>query len=808
MKRKMNITKSENSRLQERIKLLEMKYKKIKIENKKLKSEVLRINSFEKKNLEMHARLNRIFEESEIGMTLTDLKGNFTQVNPAFCEMLKYSEKELLSKSIADITFHEDHSIQKEFEKNLYAGKIKSYQIQKRYVRKDGQLVWVLLTVTLASDLTGKPIHLIEQVQNITEKIETEEKLKQNEARFRMIFEKAEFGLAISDSNFKFIAANPAFCRMMGYSNEELSKLTFTDITHPSRRKEDTKNVMAMAKGTLSHYQTEKQYLKKDGTIFWGSLVTTTVRNNMGGAAFYIAMVQDISERKRLESELEKWGQVIKNADWGIAIGSPDEYILEAVNPAYARMHGYTVKELIGKPASIVYSKKSEVSLPEYTRLANKKGSHTFETLHVRKDGTIFPVQVNLTAVKDTSGKVMFHAVNVLDITNQKKIEKELLTAKEKAIEADKLKTAFLCNMSHEIRTPMNAIMGFAELIESNDLPVDKRSAYAGIINHRANDLLNVINDIIDVSKIEAGTLNIVEEPGFLNLVLEEIRQFFTSRNENLVKKPIDFRVKNKLKNEENKILSDFQRLKQVLINLVENALKFTSSGFIEIGCELTDNNRNILIHVKDTGIGIPKNKLTVIFDRFWQAEEVLYGKKHGGAGLGLSISKGIIELMKGKLWVESTVGKGSVFYFKIPYKFDENAIEPEIKKENVKFDWKDKTILLVEDTEYNADVIIEMLASTGVRIKVAKDGHSAIEQFQQNPNFDLILMDIRLPDISGIDVTKQIKKIRKDITVIAQTAYASDDDKVKCFNSGCQEFISKPINHSKMLTLLSRYLQ
>jgi signal transduction histidine kinase len=388
-----------------------------------------------------------------------------------------------------------------------------------------------------------------------------------------------------------------------------------------------------------------------------------------------------------------------------------------------------------------------------------------------------------------------------------KKIVNELVKAKEKAVESDKLKTAFLCNMSHEIRTPMNAILGFAELIENIELPPEKRTSYAKTINHRANDLLNIINDIIDISKIESGTLDIIEESGFLNVVLDDIKQFFKARNENLVKKPIEFIVQNTLKIEQNKVLCDFHRIRQVLINLVENALKFTSSGFIKIGCELADNGSNILIYVKDTGIGIPKNKQSLIFDRFRQADEALFGKKHGGTGLGLSISRGLVELMKGKLWVESEEGKGSVFYVKIPYKVSNEAIEPLSKDPLVNYNWKNKTILLVEDTDYNADVISEILSSAGVSVEVAKDGTTAIKQFQKHPDIDLILMDIRLPDISGLEVTRKIRKLRKNVPVIAQTAYASDEDKTKCLASGCQEYISKPINYTKMLKMIDKYL-
>ncbi len=806
MKDSKNIAKNESSKLKERIKHLEIENRKIYLESEKYKKQALKLKIIEKKYLEIDERLNRIIEESNIGMALADLKGKFIRLNPALCRILGYSEDELLSKSIRDIIHPDDIPIQLSYYNQLLEGKILSYHIQKRYLHKDGHIIWTSVTTSLEHDIYGKPLHIIGQIQDITQKIEAEEKLMESEERFRLVFEKGQFGITIADSKFKFINTNPAFRQMTGYTAEELSKLTFADITSPSSLLEDTENVRLMSKGKLNQYQTEKQYLKKDGSLFWGNLVLTPVFNNKGKLIVYVALIQDITERKRLEKELFKWAQVIEHADWGIAIGSADGKTLEAMNPAYAKMHGYTTEELIGKPISIVYQPKYVAILFNNISIAHKKGNHSFETFHIRKDGTIFPALVSITAVKNKKGAVLLRAVNIKDISEQKRLEEELLRAKEKAEEADKLKTAFLCNMSHEIRTPMNAIMGFADLIENNELTAEKRKVYAKTISHRANDLLTIINDIIDISKIESGTLSINEMPGFLNVILEEIKLFFKSRNENLIKKPIEFKVHNQLNSEQNKILYDFLRLKQVLINLVENALKFTSEGFIEIGCKMADN-KNILIYVKDTGMGIPKDKQSLIFDRFRQADETFYGKKHGGAGLGLSISKGIIELMKGKIWVESEEDKGSVFYFKIPYKHSNEVIEPLKPENNPTYNWKNKTILLVEDIDYNADVIGEMLSETNVKVIVAKNGISALEIFQQNPDINLVLMDIRLPDITGLEVTREIKKQRKDIVIVAQTAYASEEDKRKCLEAGCHDYISKPIVYNKMFKTLSKYL-
>ncbi len=385
-------------------------------------------------------------------------------------------------------------------------------------------------------------------------------------------------------------------------------------------------------------------------------------------------------------------------------------------------------------------------------------------------------------------------------------INKELAHAKEKAEESDRLKSAFLANMSHEIRTPMNAIIGFSDLLNNEHLSYEKRKRFTTVINQRTNDLLTIINDILDISKIESGTLRINKSMDNINFLINDIVEFFTSRNETLVNKPVQLIFSPTLKNEDAIIQADFSRLRQVFTNLIDNAYKFTHRGIIEIGYSCI-NDKDLLFYVKDPGIGISKEKQGVIFERFRQAHDFLISREYGGTGLGLTISKGIVELMGGRLWVESEEGVGSTFFFTLP--FQKSIIEQPlpIKSSFPKMDWNGKTILIVEDIEDNIILINELLSDTNIVLLKAKDGKSALKHFNDNSSIDLILMDIRLPDINGFQLFERIKALNSKVPIIAQTAFASDEDKKKCLDMGFDGYLSKPINHIHLMQMLDSLL-
>lgn len=390
-----------------------------------------------------------------------------------------------------------------------------------------------------------------------------------------------------------------------------------------------------------------------------------------------------------------------------------------------------------------------------------------------------------------------------------RQINEELLFAKEKAEESDKLKTAFLCNMSHEIRTPMNAIVGFSDFLTDPDTPIDKKETFATIIKERSFDLLGIIEDILDVSKIEVGQLKIAVAPTTVSEIVNPLFLFYKERLQTLKDKTQVELIQNIPEIVlQKQLLTDGQRVKQILSNFLDNALKFTSAGKIEFGCK-EDKEQNLIFYVSDSGIGIPEDKQQIIFNRFRQAEEFQTSRKFGGSGLGLSICKGLANLLNGKIWLESKVGEGSIFYFLLPY---DQIILPKINKTNDNADVYNSaykgTVLIVEDDLFNCYYLEELFKQMGIQTITANSGSEALDIFRKNKNLDLIMMDIRLPDMNGMEATRIIKRESPSITIIAQTAYAASADRTECLEAGCDDFISKPLSRNRLSEIVSKYLK
>jgi len=395
----------------------------------------------------------------------------------------------------------------------------------------------------------------------------------------------------------------------------------------------------------------------------------------------------------------------------------------------------------------------------------------------------------------------------------RKKAEQELRQAIIKAQESDRLKSAFLANMSHEIRTPMNGILGFAGLLKEPDLTKEEHQEYIEIIENCGARMLNIINDIMSISKVESGQMEITISETNINDQMKYIYTFFRPEVEG---KGMKFIIKNALPDNDTFIKTDKEKVYAILTNLVKNAIKFTKSGSIEFGYSLKSgiDAKELEFYVKDTGMGIPEEQKGFIFDRFRQGSESLT-RNYEGAGLGLAISKAYVEMLGGRIWVESKVGKGSRFYFTLPFSHERKVpeIANNISLSNIKSTQIDSEIfglkvLIAEDDERSALLIAMAIRKFSKTIIKVRTGIEAVEACRNNPDIDLILMDIKMPGMDGFEATRQIRQFNKDVIIIAQTAYALTGDREKTLATGCNDYIAKPIQKDQFMILLRKYFK
>jgi len=381
---------------------------------------------------------------------------------------------------------------------------------------------------------------------------------------------------------------------------------------------------------------------------------------------------------------------------------------------------------------------------------------------------------------------------------------KELLKAKEQAEESDRLKSAFLANMSHEIRTPMNGILGFAELLKEPGLTGKEQQDYIRIIEKSGVRMLNIINDIVDISKIEAGLMKLEIQESNVNEQILDIYTFFKPEVET---KGMILSFNTPLPKEDAILKTDREKVYAILTNLVKNSIKYSNTGTIEIG--YNKRNGDLEFYVKDTGIGIPDDRQDAIFERFIQAD-IPDEWAQQGAGLGLSITKAYVEMLGGKIRVASQVGVGSTFYFTLPYNAvltKETVVNQVVPSENTELVGKLK-ILIAEDDEVSEMLIGNTLKTIAKEIIIARTGVEAVEACKKNPYLDLVMMDIRMPDMGGYDATRQIRMFNKEVVIIAQTAHGLYGDREKAIEAGCNDYIAKPINKTELLLLIQKYFR
>ncbi len=666
-------------------------------------------------------------------------------------------------------------------------------------------------------------------LKEVTKRINAEKILQEKEEKFRTIFEESPIGIELYDKNGKQINANKASLDMFGIPDmSEIKNFNIFDGTSLDLEKKEK-----LKKGIPIVYQSKfdfqkvielKQYKTiRTGKAYFDYTVTplkNPVNKEIEG---YLVHVQDISERKHAEEEILMLAHSLKSVNECVSITDEDNRIL-FVNEAFLKTYGYEENELIGKKIDFLRAPGNKPGIFEEITRTTLNGGWKGELKNIRKDGSIFPIYLSTNIIKDKNGKPVGLIGVASDITIRKRNEEELVNAKERAEESDRLKSAFLANMSHEIRTPMNGILGFADLLKEPDLTGLQQQKYISIIEKSGERMLNIINDLVNISKIEAGQMEIYISETNINEQMDFIYAFFKPEVE---KKGMKFELHNTLLSKEVNVYTDREKIYAILTNLVKNAIKYTKEGSIEFGYMIDDQkipfiheenshaesskNIRLCFYIKDSGMGIPQDRQEAIFERFVQAD-IEDRNAMQGAGLGLAITKAYVQMLGGKIWLESKEGEGSTFYFTIPFKTIPDKLPLRTKiisfgNPDADIDTSTKLKVLIAEDDESSEIFVETLVKIFTdQILKARTGFETVEICRQNPEIDLILMDIQMPDMNGYEATRRIRRFNKDVIIIAQTAYAILGDREKAIAAGCNDYITKPIKRLEFNALLKKY--
>jgi PAS domain S-box-containing protein len=674
--------------------------------------------------------------------------------------------------------------------------------------------------------------------------------IRMNEENLNITLNSIGDGVIVTDTRGRITRLNPVAAKLTGWKlNEALgSKLdeVFRIIHSSTKSKLKDPVGVVLETGKAVSVTEQPMLLARDKNEYYLSYSASPIFNVDNEITGVVLVFSDQTDKYLQSEKLRESEERLNLAIQGSRAGLWDWSIKTnklICNEEWTRMVGYTIDELepltfrtwekLTHPEDFI---KTEEILSLY--LHGKIDRFECEIRMKHKEGHwIWILDRGMVVERDASGTPLRMIGSHIDITRQKtselelkaqmdenkilnekymlqnealrksleniqQINEELHKAKQKAEESDRLKSAFLANMSHEIRTPMNGVIGFSEMLTDPDLDEASRMEYASIIIDSSRQLLSIVNDILDISRIEAGLVSLAREEVFVPELMTALHAFFEPQAKH---KDLNFVFTRPSVREDIIVFTDRTRLRQILTNLINNALKFTQKGTIEMGFKKEE--KDICFFVKDTGIGISEELHEKIFEPFRQVElEMAY--HYGGTGLGLSISRKLVELLQGKIWLESTPGKGSVFYFTIPYQNVKASDTADRKKPDKKsLQAEGKVVLVAEDDDTNFMYIEAALSKEKINLIRAFNGAEAVEMVKNRPDIQLVLMDIKMPILNGYNATRQIKELRHELPVVMQTAYAMTEERGHAFEAGCDDYIAKPIRKSELIETVLKYI-
>ena len=787
---------------------------------KQLQKQYKQIQLAKEKAVESKLRIEKAQEVAKMGFLDWDLETNKIYLSKQVVALFEFPKntKFMLPEMIEKLILKEELEKVQTSLNNAISGKGK-HNIDHRIVTRNGKVIWVQTQADLLFDASGKPITLLGTVVDITARKEAEFNLKRSEEFNNAILQSALSAIISIDDEGNVITWNKAADSIFNYNQSEIISQKFYNILaskYSYINKYGKPQLKNEIRDLIVENTAELIGIKKNGEAFPIEISLSKWDNN--GQLCYTGIIRDITERKDSEKQNKKLLTAVEQSTNAIMV-SDTNAIIEYVNPAFETLTGYSFEEVLGKtPALLKSGKQSKAFYKEIWETILSGESWKGNFINKAKDGHLFWDETSITPLKNNQGEITNFLAIKQDVTERvnsrkelKKQNKALKKAKAKAEASDLLKTEFLHNMSHEIRTPMNGILGFSDLLSKPELSEEKRLNFVKIIQNSGKQLLQVIDDILEISELDTKHVQAKKKPVCLNDMLLELFSIFDGKAK---ENKVSLYLKTPLSDSDSTILTDRLKLYKILSNLLENAFKFTRKGYIDLGYTLV-NHKDIHIYVKDTGIGIDPEKHQLIFERFSQGEFEL-SKKVGGLGLGLSIAKENAKLLGGELLLESTPLKGSTFTVILPYKkLNQETVENEeiTVLENNNVSEKNNTactFLIAEDEEVNylfLEILLKDQLQSNCNILHAKNGAEAVEMFKSTSNIKLVLMDIKMPKMNGYEATQKIKELNPNIPVIAQTAYSTKEDKRKALNAGCDDFLSKPIKKEALQQVLTTYI-
>lgn len=735
------------------------------------------------------------------GILIGSSEGFIIDANNLACELTNRNYDDLIGRHITDGIFCEESVKESPFRFDLL---LKGESVvSKRVIKHKSKILPIETHAKLMPDNTYQMI-----LHDITDRVKSEEKLKESEEKFNLAFDENPIPTVLTRVNDGLILNINTACEIeSGWSKSEIIGKTSFDIKLWKTDGERDKVV-----NYLKTHKRVKNFrcsvLRRDGreltVLLSASLISINNTPCILSSAIDVSSV-DMLQKQIVDNE-EKYKFLIENLN-DLLVQVDSNYKFTYVSDSYCRLFGKTKEDLIGKSFFPLVHPEDVKNTEQEMKNLFTPPYHCYVEQRVDSVNGWRWIAWSDKAIVDQYGKIETIIGLGRDITHQKEIEIELKKAKELAEENSRLKSAFLSNMSHEIRTPMNAIMGFSELLKKPQLSVEKRDEFANIIVSSSKQLINIIDDIIEISRIESGLMKLNKIPFYLNSFFQNLQITLNQ----LMPKEKDIELKFIPcygLHDDTVLFSDEVKLKQIMTNLIDNSIKFTLKGSIEMGC-LFNSLGKIIFYVKDTGIGIAPENHQAIFERFRQVNNEL-SWKYSGSGLGLAISKAYVELLGGEIWLESELNKGSVFYFSIPFETKVDFFEKKELSVIHSFNevLNNRKILIVDDNELNYKYLIDVLHEFNVEVLHAHNGVEAVEIFSNNKMLDLVLMDLKMPKMDGFKASEEILKIDSSAKIIIQSAYSSHEDIAKSTSIGCSIFLSKPINREDLLDAMVGLLQ